>query len=549
MRIYSTPIFNVVYLKNKLIVPNIKESLKELISAIKNYDFKIAKVKPYINPEIYNLPLIKETNIINKVAIYNNFKQTHLLRYKIRKNYKPILTSLLNIYPSNLYYYSKFIWSLNNFDNKYLNLSLVSGIISRSDLFIETDYPSIDLITANASTQYLNFFISLVLERILPKLITDSINSYRMEIYKEFNDKTYNLTTLYSSFLNNPKNFNNISNELSDFLIRHIITATKTYSDNLKLDVTNIVQKHLQNIPNITLKFNKNLVIDTIYEHQLNQLIFNNIKNPNILKEGINVYTYFNDSKINNLNLNDAFILYSKSFNNQIVNNIAVINSDLLIDLNIIAGEFKKTPLFLVNSFYFIFSLAFEQLKNNFNDELLPADFSKNLFKLVIDNIDINQINFNDFKSLQVNIVDYVLTRYFDAILDTYISEHLNEFFLDLLNDLKSYNIDAISYHFPTSQYFKLLLLNSCDYNLYDALFYDIYRDFINKYTSLNVGNYNSEIFLKNYINRYDSIKNSFSSLDKQYYDTEIFNFFYNCALMNIINSIINEYISLENLI
>ena len=90
MRIYSTPIFNVVYLKNKLIVPNIKESLKELISAIKNYDFKIAKVKPYINPEIYNLPLIKETNIINKVAIYNNFKQTHLLRYKIRKNYKPI---------------------------------------------------------------------------------------------------------------------------------------------------------------------------------------------------------------------------------------------------------------------------------------------------------------------------------------------------------------------------------------------------------------------------------------------------------------------------
>jgi len=482
------------YLNNKLLIPDYSAKIKVLYNDLKLMLYRIPNESFIVKPELFNLPLIKQFSGVNKLKISEDFSQTSLLKSEIPESLKDIKNFLKSISFDKLYYYGDFNWYLSKYKKELVGISMVNG---------NYDYESIQ-----------DPLVNIVLANILPLLITNSIMDYKITITKIFKTKKYeNLSNSFQLFTQDNKSI--ISNEISTFLSNQLILLTPYHdSKNHLVNSINklIVQEFINKLPNFNFNFNKQLLISNIYNNQLNQLVLNNINTPGL---------------VNNINLEQNL----KEFNNKIANDILVFNNDLNVNLYVILGDYKHNPQFLINAFYIVYNLALNKFKNKFVGELLPLDFSKNLFNNVLKNIDLTKLNINDFKTNQQFIIKNTIIQFFISVMDVYFNSiELEKILLSILEKLNIYNINSISFFNPFQQYIKLLFLQ---YIINGKLFNQIIDDFINIYTSTNIIE-TTDINLKEKINNI--------RFNQEYYNSEIFNFIYASVYSNIVDSFIRKY-------
>lgn len=481
------------YLNNKLLIPDYCAKIKVLYDDLNLMRYRLPTENLKLKPELYNLPLIKQFSGFNKIKISEDFSQTNLLKSEIPESLKDIRNFLKSITFDKLYYYSDFNWYLSRYDKELVGISTVSG---------DCEYEILQ-----------DPLVNIVLANILPFLLTNSINDYKITITKTFKYKKYeNLSKSFSTFVQ--ANKLTISNKISTFITNQLILLNPYYnSKNLSDSINNlIVQEFINKLPEFNFNFNKQLLISNIYNYQLNQLVLNNINTPEL---------------VSNINSEQ----HLKEFNNKIANDILVFNKDLNVHLYVILGDYKYNQQFLINAFYIVYNLALNKFKDKFEGDLLPLDFSKNLFNNVLTNIDLSKLNINNFKTNQQFIIKNTIIQFFISIMETYFNDiKLETILLSVLEKLNIYNINSISFFNPLHQYIKLLFLQ---YIISGELFKQIIDDFINIYTSTNIIE-TTDINLK------EKIKNI--KFDQDYYDSEIFNFIYNSVYLNIIDSFIRKY-------
>jgi len=480
------------YLNNKLIIPDYSSKLLELFNDLEIIRYRIPNETFQLMPELYNLPLIKNFSGFNKIKISEDFSQTNILKGEIPESLKTIRNFLKSITFDKLYYYSNFNWYVSRYDNKLSGISAVSGNVDYENL----QHPLINIVLAN----------------ILPQLLTNTINNYKNDITKIFKTQKYNnLSNDFSLFIE--LNKNEISKKITTFISSQLIVLSPYYkSSNLTDNINSIItHEFIDKFPKFSFNFNKQLVITNIYKHQLNQLVLDNI----------------NTNGLTNINLDNEL----KEFNNKIANDILVINKDLNVHLYVILGDYKHNQQFLINAFYIAYNLAINEFKNKFSDNLLPLNFSQDIFNKTIQNLDLSKLNINNFKDNQVFIIKNSIIQFFISVIDVYFNNlEVEEILLNILNKLSIYNNNAVAFFNPLQQYIKLLFLK---YIINGILFKQLTDDFIKIYTSTNIID-TVDINLKE---KLQNIK-----FNQSYYDEEIFNFMFNSVYFNIVNSMIKKY-------
>jgi len=492
---YSSLSSNYIY--NKFSFPNIKNSISELYNDLNLFKYTIPNEIINTNTKLYNLPITKVFQGINRVRISDSFDGIGVLKSNLNKEFKPILNFInnINIQP---YYYNQLNWYYSGYSTEFSGI----GRLNNSN-YQSNNHP----------------IFNIVLLKILPLLMQDSMVDYRKTITeksKEINH--FNLSNIFNEYLrNNKKEF---IETLSNFLIVKLITLNSNYSTEISNKLHIIISEYINQLPLLNFKLNVSRVNNNILNLQYNQLILNTLNNETLLN--------ISNEKIYEYNE------YLKQFNNIIASNILTTNEETFTNLQIIIGDFKYNYELLINSIYIVYALAIDSLKSNFNDTLLPSNFSKDLYLLVTNNINHENINFFNFKTNQQDIIHHCILKYFISIFQIYFeTKEIEELLLGLLKELQVYNIYSTSMYNLLKNYMILYLLNEI---INGKLFNEISDAFIKLHTSTNI-NFSQQIYFQN---RLEKIKNS---NEESYLDQEIFNFFYDSVLLNIADSQVSNFI------
>lgn len=490
-----------------------KPIIDELIYDLEKLKFTLPKSSMTVEYELLNLPLIKniiQLNGINKVQIIQKFNQVHTLKKTILQNYRYIFTKLTNLDFDSLYYYSRFNWYLNSFNTDFVGIGSIAGT---------NNIPSLP-----------HPILVPYLQKIIPLIIPDNISLLTNIINLNLSNVHVNLESSFNEFI--IANKSSIVDKLSTYLITNTITLTPYYSNDLKLIIDNIVLNHINEIPPLTIKINKEKITNLISIQQTNELTLNSINNINL---PINSIELFLDYKSNNPYLTNEGILnfYLKQFNNQIANNILSTNNETSLNLQTIIGQFKNNPEFFLNSFSVVYNLALDSLKSNFTEQFLPPNFTNDILKLIFDNLN-TSIDISNYRNNESSLIKSCINKYLLGVINAYIlNPNFTEFILSLLNKLIKYNLQAPTYLYPVQQYFKMLLFQ---YITNDILFNSIVSEFIQLYsntpTPITSNDMSQKIIKAKVITSYNS----------QYYDDEIFNFFFNSVSHSIVDSLLAEY-------
>jgi hypothetical protein len=489
------------YLNTKFSFVDMKPFINELCTDLEQLKFTLPKEPVMIDSNFLNLPLIKNiqfTKGINKVKVQETFNQIKALKPTINKTLKPILTKLSTLKFDNIYYYSNFLQYINNFDNSNLyNLSSVSG---------DKDFKNIS-----------NPIINIYLSKLLPSIINDQVVKLKYEAHSNL-EVTADLQNLFDSFIISNKQ--SIIQKITHFITSNIITLSPTYSNYIFKEIEDIIISEFEKLPPLTFKLNKDNIINLIYSAQLNELTLNILNYKDLLPTLTNSELFEIDN-------------YVKEFNNNIANEVVVLNEDTVVKLQAISGQFKSNPTFFINSFYTSFNSASDIFKSTYSDIFLPPNFSKDMIKLTLDNIN-RELPLYDFRAREKELIDFVVNKYLISVMNTYLtSQEFTNFVLNLLTRLNKYNLQSTTYFYPTQQYIKLMFMQ---FIVNKNLFSEISDQYYKTYNKIVIDQTVTDVSKK-----IDKLYN-YSKLDIDYYDSEIFNFFYSSVLYNIAESIVYQY-------
>lgn len=505
------------YLINTFKYINHKLIIDELVDDLEDLKYVLPRSSIVVEPEVLNLSLIKkisDLNGINKVQIIQKFNQIHKLKKIILADYRYIFTKLSNLEFDNLYYYSKFNWYLNNFNTDFIGLGTIAG---------NNNIPNLP-----------HPILIPYLQKIIRLIIPDNISVLTNTINFNLSNIHVNLESGFNEFI--IANKSSIIDKLSSYLITNVITLTPYYSNDLKLIVDNIVTNHISEIPPLTIKINKEKITNLISIQQTNTLTLNSINNITL---PLNSTELFLDYKANNTYLSNEGILnfYLKQFNNQIANNILSTNNETSINLQTIIGQFKSNPEFFLNSFPIVYNLALNSLKLNFTEQFLPPNFTKDILKLIFDNLNTN-IDISNYRNEEEELIKSCINRYLLGVINSYVLKpNFTDFTLSLLNKLNKYNLQSSTYLYPVQQYFKMLFFQ---YVTNGQLFDSVFSEFTQLYSNTPTPTM-SNVITQNVTQKIANAR-VITSYNSQYYDDEVFNFFFNSVSHSIVDSLLSEY-------
>jgi len=155
---YSSLSSNYIY--NKFSFPNIKNSISELYNDLNLFKYTIPNEIINTNTKLYNLPITKVFQGINRVRISDSFDGIGVLKSNLNKEFKPILNFInnINIQP---YYYNQLNWYYSGYSTEFSGI----GRLNNSN-YQSNNHP----------------IFNIVLLKILPLLMQDSMVDYRKTI-------------------------------------------------------------------------------------------------------------------------------------------------------------------------------------------------------------------------------------------------------------------------------------------------------------------------------------------------------------------------------
>ena len=143
-------------------------------------------------------------------------------------------------------------------------------------------------------------------------------------------------------------------------------------------------------------------------------------------------------------------------------------------------------------------------------------------------------IDISNYRNEEEELIKSCINRYLLGVINSYmLKPNFTDFTLSLLNKLNKYNLQSSTYLYPVQQYFKMLFFQ---YVTNGQLFDSVFSEFTQLYSNTPTPTTSNDVTQK--------IANArvITSYNSQYYDDEVFNFFFNSVSHSIVDSLLSEY-------